>query len=62
LRPKLLVSIFNAEEVRGTAAVGADIIDCEDPRIVMDVDASHRVTQIACAVRQNEGTRRRQDV
>lgn len=58
MRPKLLVSIFNAEEVRGVAAGGADIIDCEDPRLVMGMYAPHTVTQIAYAVRQNEGTRR----
>lgn len=51
MHPKLLV--FNAEEVRG-----ADIIDCEDPRVVMGMYAPHTVTQIAYAVRQNEDTRR----
>jgi RNA polymerase sigma factor (sigma-70 family) len=53
LCPKLLVSIFNAEEVRG-----AGIIDCEDPRVMMRTYAPHKVTQVADAVRQNEGTRR----
>lgn len=56
--PKLLVSIFNSEEVRGAAAGGADIIDCEDPRVVMGMYAPHAVTRIAHAVRQNEGIRR----
>lgn len=58
VRPRLLVSIFNAEEVRGAANGGADIIDCEDPRVVMGMYPPHTVTQIAYAVRQNEGMRR----
>lgn len=58
MRPKLLVSIFNPEEVRGATAGGADIIDCEDPRVVMGMYPPHTVTQIAHAVRQNEGSRR----
>jgi len=56
--PKLLVSIFNPEEVRQAIAGGADIIDCEDPRVVMGFYQPHTITAIAHAVRQNEGATR----
>jgi len=57
-RPRLLVSIYNPEEVRASVAGGADIIDCEDPRVVMGMYEPHTITAIAHAVRQSEGQRR----
>lgn len=56
--PKLLVSVFNPEEVRGAVAGGADIIDCEDPRADVGMFEPRVVTNIAYAVRQAEGLRK----
>lgn len=56
--PKLLVSVFNPEEVRAAVAGGADIIDCEDPRADVGMFEPRVVTNIAYAVRQVEGLRK----
>jgi hypothetical protein len=56
--PKLLVSVFNPEEVRAAVAGGADIIDCEDPRADVGMFEPRVVTNIAYAVRQEEGLRK----
>jgi hypothetical protein len=54
---KLLVSVFNAEEVRAAIEGGADVIDCEDPRADVGMFEPRVVTDIAYAVRQNAGLR-----
>lgn len=56
--PRLLVSVFNPEEVRAAVAGGADIIDCEDPRADVGMFEPRVVTNIAYAVRQAEGLRK----
>jgi uncharacterized protein (UPF0264 family) len=56
-KPRLLVSVFNAEEVRAAVAGGADIIDCEDPRADVGMFEPRIITDIAYAVRQTEGVR-----
>lgn len=53
-RRRLLVSLFNAEEVRTAAAGGADIIDCEDARSKVGMFKPRTIGSIAYAVRQND--------
>lgn len=57
-RRRLLVSLFNAEEVRAAAAGGADIIDCEDARAKVGMFKPRTIGDIAFAVRQNDGSGR----
>lgn len=57
-KPRLLVSLFNPEEVRAAAFGGADIIDCEDARAEVGMFKPRTISDIAYAVRQNEGARR----
>jgi uncharacterized protein (UPF0264 family) len=57
VRPRLAVSVFNAEEVRAAVAGGADIIDCEDPRSSLGMFEPRVVTDIGYAVRQSAGAR-----
>ena len=57
-KPRLLVSLFNPEEVRAAVAGGAEIIDCEDARAEVGMFKPRTISDIAYAVRQNEGARR----
>jgi uncharacterized protein (UPF0264 family) len=57
-RRRLLVSLFNPEEVRAAAAGGADIIDCEDARAKVGMFKPRTIGNIAFAVRQNDGSGR----
>lgn len=50
--PKLLVSVFNPEEVRAAVLGGADIVDCEDPRAEVGMFEPRVITDVAYAVRQ----------
>lgn len=51
-RPRLAISVFNAEEVRAAIGGGADIVDCEDPRAAIGMFEPRVITDIAYAVRQ----------
>jgi hypothetical protein len=58
-KPRLLVSLFNAEEVRAATTGGADIIDCEDARAEVGMFKPRTISDIAFAVRQNENGQKR---
>ena len=57
-RRKLLVSLFNPEEVRAAVAGGADIIDCEDATAKVGMFKPRTIGDIAFAVSQNDPRRR----
>ena len=52
--PRLAVSVFTPEEVRAAVAGGADMIDCEDPRLAIGMFEPHVVTGAAFVIRQCE--------
>ena len=53
-RRRLLVSLFNPEEVRAAVAGGADVIDCEDATAKVGMFRPRTIGDIAYAVRQND--------
>lgn len=53
-RRRLLVSLFNPEEVRAAVAGGADVIDCEDATAKVGMFRPRTIGDIAIAVRQND--------
>lgn len=53
-RRRLLVSLFNPEEVRAAVAGGADVIDCEDATAKVGMFRPRTIGDIAFAVRQND--------
>jgi uncharacterized protein (UPF0264 family) len=53
-RPRLRVSVFNAEEIRAAIEGGANDIDCEDPRTDVGMFEPRVITDISYALRQVE--------
>ena len=56
-KSRLLVSVFNPEEVRAAVAGGVDIIDCEDPQADVGMFEPRVITNVAYAVRQARSNR-----